>query len=230
MTLQHLFGLIGYDPNDDDWWELYKQLHNPTRQRHVIYEDWKHRNGLNRGKMWSKQIDIAEDEYTDEQRTAFAQARADIDTIATQLNITLPATQVAPNPLPAMSVATALPATSVTNALPTTAAIFALPAMPASNSLQTTPATDLMPVPAFVTAYLNSSRLPNTSIAANSRPYASFTAPAARGNTVASDGEARTAQQVHAGTAASASKKRRASVGVLALQPLLPTPTPAKEP
>jgi hypothetical protein len=109
---------------------LYKELHDPIRGRTFIYEDWRHGGHSSRGKMWEAQIRKTKLEYTDEQRAAFTESRANLYAAAHRLGIELPSKRAAHNaqtataeqPLSAQARRNTLPTRSSTrspNAIPT---------------------------------------------------------------------------------------------------------------
>jgi hypothetical protein len=97
MTLHHLLARREYESKNDDWWNLYKLLHDPTSGRTVIYEDWRHGGNSSRSKMWEVQIRKTKLEYTDEQRAAFKESRANLHAAARRLGIELPSKRAAHN-------------------------------------------------------------------------------------------------------------------------------------
>ena len=97
MTLHHLLARREYESKNDDWWNLYKELHDPIRGRTVTYEDWRHGGNSSRGKMWEAQIRKTKLEYTDEQRAAFTESRANLYAAARRLGIELPSKRAAHN-------------------------------------------------------------------------------------------------------------------------------------
>jgi hypothetical protein len=97
MTLHHLLARREYESKNDDWWNLYKLLHDPTRGRTVIYEDWRHGGNSSRSQMWEAQIRKTKLEYTDEQRAAFKESRANLHAAARRLGIELPSKRAAHN-------------------------------------------------------------------------------------------------------------------------------------
>jgi hypothetical protein len=203
MTLHHLFALMGHR-KDDDWFRIYKELHDVARGQTTIYEDWRYGGLKKRGMGWTNEIRVEVSAYTPEHYRLFLKSRAGIDGVVARLNIVLPNRPIARD------------AQTVTGAeLVAMDRIFAA----TTNTLATAS-----------TSSNNNITLPANQVAANSRPYVSFIAPSARGNTVASGGKASTAQHVQADTAASASKKRKASLEVPASQPSLPASSPAQEP
>jgi len=128
MTLHHVFALIGYLAKDDDWWHIYKDIHNTTRGKTVVYEDWRYGGLGGRGGMLEDRIRVAVDQYTQEQRNAFDQSGTAVDTAATRLGVTLPNNPVAHN------AQTATAADHLANPTPTASTADGVPAATSTSS------------------------------------------------------------------------------------------------
>jgi hypothetical protein len=90
-TAHRLFGLHGYEKDDDHWHQIYVAVTGDNyRNTTVISDDYKHKWKDGKGKMYKVNIWKRVDQYTPEELEAYNFARGGVNREAKRMGITLP--------------------------------------------------------------------------------------------------------------------------------------------